>query len=245
MNLRACVGFVVLLLPSIAHGQIVSGRVTDQARGAVSRVAVTAVSDAPGEASRTVLTDPEGRYRFANLRPLIYRLAFSLSGGEPFAHRVVDLTRARSATVDIAVATGRPGRSAALRAPSGRSRPDSRSCLHDEEETSVEAARRDDALETLRLIDSVLSVPTRDRTWETLARSTAVAELRSAAGPKGDLARKVQWGSSEPLPGWGLAYVTSGGVVRYALTDLRDPCAFAYSSADPDLFPDARIVPQR
>ena len=32
MNGRWCICLVVLLLPSIAHAQIVSGRVTDQAR---------------------------------------------------------------------------------------------------------------------------------------------------------------------------------------------------------------------
>ena len=39
--------------------------------------------------------------------------------------------------------------------------------------------------------------------WQTLARSKAVADLKGAAGAVGELANKVLWGSSEPLPDGG------------------------------------------
>jgi hypothetical protein len=81
-------------------------------------------------------------------------------------------------------------------------------------------------------------------TWEALATSPAVNQLINTPGARGDLARQIQWGADEPLPGWGISYVTSRVDVRYALTDLRDPCAFTYSSMDPAVIPRTmRIVP--
>jgi hypothetical protein len=242
MSARLCVGVVVLLLPSIAHAQMVSGRVTDQASVDLRGVTVTASSDRPGEAPRTVVTDPTGRYRLVNLQPAVYTLTFSFAGFEPVTRRSLDLTRIRSATVDTVMRADRledQARPASLLGSSlPRTRREGRNCLHEDDETAAEAARRNDALGMMRLIDHVLTTPVRaEPPLEVWARLPAVADLRRAPGPAGELARKIQWGSSEPLRGWGLAYVTTGGSPRYALTDLTDPCAFAYSSADPEVLP--------
>jgi len=68
--------------------------------------------------------------------------------------------------------------------------------------------------------------------------------LKSAAGAAGELANKVQWGSSEPLPGWGLRYEADFVSVAFAMTDMRDPCWFTLSSKDPGVVPPyGRVVP--
>jgi hypothetical protein len=236
---------IALLVASAAQAQMVSGQVTDASRVSVPGVSVTATSGNPGEPARTAITDAAGRYRLVNLRADVYTLTFALPGVAPFNTRALDLTRVRSATVDAVLPD--PRRSGTLRGQFAPPRRSDRTCLHGEGEAPAEAGRRQAALETMRLIDYVLSTPPlpRDRSWEALSRSSVVAELRSTIGPAGDLARRIQWGSPEPLPGWGLAYVVSGAAVRYAMTDLTDRCAFTYSSADPDVIPRgrARIVP--
>jgi hypothetical protein len=124
-----------------------------------------------------------------------------------------------------------------------------RRCLHGGDESAAEAARREEALAAMRLIVGVVQQSARPQraypTWEALADSTLVSGLREMAGPAGELARKIQWGTSEPLPGWGIAYVAARVEVRFALTDLRDPCGFTLSSMDPRVVPQgpARIVP--
>lgn len=236
---------VVLLFAARAQAQMVSGQVTDASRVSVPGVSVTATSGNPGEPARTAITDSAGRYRLVNLRADVYTLTFALQGAAPFRTRTLDLTRVRNATVDMVLPD--PRRSGTLRGQFAPPQRSDRNCLHGEGESAAEAGRRNAALETMRLIDYVLSTPPlpRDRSWEAIARSPVIAELRSTIGPAGDLARRIQWGSPEPLPGWGLAYVVSGAAVRYALTDLTDPCSFAYSSSDPDVIPRgrARIVP--
>jgi hypothetical protein len=124
-----------------------------------------------------------------------------------------------------------------------------RACLHGADETPVEAGRRTEALAAMRMIEDVLSsfpgLRAQGPAWDELARSSGLERRRNMSGPVGDLARKIRWGASEPLPGWGIAYVPGRGSVRYALTDLRDPCGFTYSSEDPDVIPRnrGRLVP--
>ena len=128
--------------------------------------------------------------------------------------------------------------------------PQDRRCLHDANETEAERQRREEALAAMRMIDYVLTRPTTRPPvprWENLAKSPAVASLRGMTGPVGDLARRIAWGEPEPLPGWGISFIPFMGVppdVRFALTDLRDPCAFTYSSQDPNVLPRGyRILP--
>ena len=114
----------------------------------------------------------------------------------------------------------------------------SRVCLHDENETPAEGARRAEALAAMRMILYVVADRdwlNRYPRWEDLAASPPVVRLRANSGPAGELARKIAWGTPEPLPGWGIAYVASRYDVRFSLTDLRDPCGFTYSSVDPNV----------
>lgn len=115
------------------------------------------------------------------------------------------------------------------------------SCLHGNSETAVERQRREEALAAMRLIDGILWTPPILRQesprWEEVSESAAVTRLR-AQGHKGAL--RIRWGTGEPLPGWGLAWVTGRTGSRFALIDLHDPCAFTYSSANPDVLPRGR-----
>jgi len=52
------------------------------------------------------------------------------------------------------------------------------------------------------------------------------------AGPRGDLARKIQWGAEQPLPGWQIHYVAAQDGYAFSLTDLRDPCSLTFASND-------------
>ena len=127
-------------------------------------------------------------------------------------------------------------------------RPDGRTCLHGENESAAEAARRIEALAAMRLIDYVVEARaplTGFPEWEELSTSPVVASLQGGGGPGGALARKLAWGSPQPLPGWGIAYVATRTDVRFSLTDLRDPCGFTYTSMDPEVITRRRmrIVP--
>jgi hypothetical protein len=110
-----------------------------------------------------------------------------------------------------------------------------RRCLHGDNESAAERERREDALAAMRMIDRVVSTFGGARasspSWEEVAASSAVRRLRAQGG----LADRIRWGTAEPLPGWGIAWVTSRTKSRFALTDMRDACGFTYSSEDPDV----------
>jgi hypothetical protein len=109
-------------------------------------------------------------------------------------------------------------------------------CLHSGVETPDEARRREEGLAAARLINSMTAgnvrLPNQPRyqTWEQLAGSQQVGTLRGMGGPLGDLARKIQWGGDEPLPGWRIHHVISATGFAISLLDTRDPCGFTYYS---------------
>jgi hypothetical protein len=97
--------------------------------------------------------------------------------------------------------------------------------------------RREEALAAARMINNAMvrsgglpNQPGRYPSWEEMAASPAVATLRGMGGPMGELARKIQWASSEPLPGWRIHHVTGEEAYAFSLIDTRDPCGFTYSS---------------
>ncbi len=110
-------------------------------------------------------------------------------------------------------------------------------CLHEGYETAAERQRRDDALAMLRLTARLVGMsrgfPIFNQdlpgypSWEELA--AAGARLgRMDGGPMGRMARKVQWGSAEPLPGWRAHYVADRSGYALSLTDSRDKCGWTY-----------------
>ena len=112
-------------------------------------------------------------------------------------------------------------------------------CLHGGDESPAEAERREEALAAVRVITQVLSRPSFARTpypsWEELADSQAVLRLRGLRGRDGDLARRMQWGAGEPLPGWTIHYLATAAGYSVSLTDSRDGCAFTYHTNETGL----------
>ena len=116
-------------------------------------------------------------------------------------------------------------------------------CLHGENETQVQRQRRQDATDAADLINRILDRQRRDAaypTWEMLAQLPAVASLRGMAGARGDLARRMQWGTDRPLPGWRIHYVAAQDAYAFSLTDIRDPCQLTFASNDTGLIIEGR-----
>jgi len=108
-------------------------------------------------------------------------------------------------------------------------------CLHGENETDVQLQRRTEALDAADLINRLIDRRPRGSaypTWEALGKSQMVNSYRGMAGKRGDLVRKIDWGTDQPLPGWRIHYVAAGDGYAFSLSDLRDPCEFAFASND-------------
>jgi hypothetical protein len=115
-----------------------------------------------------------------------------------------------------------------------------RTCLHLSNEAPAETERREEALESVRLIDRALQMrPPFSRgpfpSWQELAMSPAVMRLRAIPGRQGEIARAIRWGSEEPLPGWGIHYIAAPNGYAFSLTDSRDACKFTFYANDEGL----------
>jgi hypothetical protein len=122
-------------------------------------------------------------------------------------------------------------------------------CLHGNAETAVEKERRTEALAAMRMIDHVLGQGISLRPpliWERMAGHPGVGDLKRMDGRVGELAHKIAWGESEPLPGWRITWaqapptLQNPAAILFALTDSRDTCRFRYSSNDPDVIQTGR-----
>lgn len=246
MTIRAALWLSLILLsvPAIAQGTI-AGTATDTSGqflpGVQVELSIAGIGAGP---ARIAVTDGTGRYEFRDVPPGTYSVRFTLPGFNTVRRRGVQMTGGARMTVDEALSPFfEPFQQLPRPAPPFDIDPDRR-CLHGTRETVAERRRRDDALAAMRLIDGVLqSFPAGRREsprWEEVAESTAVQRLRSQGN---DLAIRIRWGTNEPLPGWGMAWVTSQTRSRFALIDLRDPCAFTYSSEDPEVLQSYRVVP--
>jgi len=133
-------------------------------------------------------------------------------------------------------------------------------CLHGENETRVQQQRRHDAIDSADLINRVLERSHRGGVaypgWDDLAKSRALEVYRqmprTVPGGLGDLARKIEWGTEQPLPGWQIHYVAAQEAYAFSLTDLRDPCQLTIASNDTRLITEgpradfrgqARVIP--
>lgn len=243
---------LIAVTPGLLYAQgRISGQVTDRDGRPLPGVVISAEPDITPPRTASAVTDTAGRYVLANLADGVYAVRFTLPGFQTDLRSGVTVSAAGpAATVDSTLQVASPAEgiqspSVPPRAPGQRQA----ACLHGNNETAVEAARRSEALAAMRLIYQVLEslmqrpfVPL--PAWDSLGDAAQVAVLRRRPDALGDLARKIQWGASEPLPGWGIAYVARGAEIRFALIDLRDPCGFSYSSTDPDVIPRVgRIVP--
>jgi hypothetical protein len=122
-------------------------------------------------------------------------------------------------------------------------------CLHGETETDLQAQRRLEALDAADVIIGIIDRRPRGTgypsSWEAVGELPGVAAYRGIAGARGDLVRKIQWGSDEPLPGWRVHYVGAPGGYAFSLTDIRDPCQLTFASNDTGVVVEGRPADRR
>lgn len=98
-----------LLLSLVAVSPVLAaeldGRVADASGGVLTSATVTLLNVASGEQS-VVVTDPSGRFRFANLPVGIYRVAASFTGFSESSRTVVLDSSAAAVTVDFGLEVG-------------------------------------------------------------------------------------------------------------------------------------------
>jgi hypothetical protein len=98
---------VTVTLPtSVAAQSAFSGVVTDAERGVITAVTVEASSSALIEKQRVATTDNRGRYTIVDLRPGVYRLAFSLAGFGTYVRDNIELPSNFTATVNAVLQIG-------------------------------------------------------------------------------------------------------------------------------------------
>src|SRR5258706_5936235 len=101
--LTAC----LLFLPTAAHAQSAFSGVVRDASGAVlPGVSVEASSPVLIEKSRSVVTNGEGRYTIVDLRPGVYRIAFTLTGFSTVVRENVDLPGNTTVPINIDLKVG-------------------------------------------------------------------------------------------------------------------------------------------
>ena len=101
----------------------------------------------------------------------------------------------------------------------------------------IPEARRTEAISLARLVNAVIANERRPRAdrypaWEELGNLPGVIARRGMSGPMGDLTRRVQWGSDEPLPGWRMHYVSGAHGYAFSLTDIMGGCGYTIMSDD-------------
>jgi hypothetical protein len=97
---------VFMLTCGAAAAQTISGVVTDTSGAVLPGVTIEARSAAQNQATRTVVTDDAGRYRFGNLQPGTYAVTFTLQGFNTATRPGIALTSDFNATVDIQLEIG-------------------------------------------------------------------------------------------------------------------------------------------
>jgi hypothetical protein len=98
---------VSLLFPSAAFAQgTIAGLVTDTTGAILPGATVEASSPALIEGTRSTVTDGQGRYQIADLRPGTYRISFGLTGFRTVVREGIELTAGFTATINIQMAVG-------------------------------------------------------------------------------------------------------------------------------------------
>jgi hypothetical protein len=233
-RLFAALFLLALVAPVDAQQAELSGFLKDVNDRALPGVRVELVREGTSTRRETV-TDRQGRFTIARLEPGVHSVSFDLPGFEPVRRSNIAVGAGAAIHLgEVLLRVGALRESIAMPAPLLPRRDMRAECLHGRDETEAERQRRAEAFAAVRLIAGLLErvpvSPLGYPDWQTLARSKAVMDLRSGTGAAAELARKIQWGDAEPLPGWTLTYVRSQFRVRFALSDSRDPCGFSYDS---------------
>jgi hypothetical protein len=101
------VGFVWLLLPSMAYAQAaITGVVRDDSGAVLPGVTVEAASPALIEKVRSVVTDATGQFRIVDLRPGVYTVVFELPGFSAVRREGIELSGNFVATVNADLKVG-------------------------------------------------------------------------------------------------------------------------------------------
>src|SRR5687768_13650418 len=96
-----------LLLSSAAYAQsAIVGAVKDSSGAAMPGVTVEAASDVLIEKVKSAVTDGDGNYRIADLRPGTYTLTFSLTGFKTFRRDALQLPSEFTATLNAELGVG-------------------------------------------------------------------------------------------------------------------------------------------
>ena len=108
LRLGILLGFAcILLLPAAASAQsAIVGLLTDDSGGVLPGVSVEASSPVMIEGSKTTVTDNQGRYRFVEMRPGLYKITFSLTGFNTVVRDGVNLPSNFTATVNAEMKVG-------------------------------------------------------------------------------------------------------------------------------------------
>ena len=100
---------IALLLPGVAFGQSdssIAGQVADATGGILPGVTVEAASPALIEGSRVAVTDGQGQYNIAGLRPGTYTVTFTLPGFSTMVRDGIELVVNFTANVDAELTVG-------------------------------------------------------------------------------------------------------------------------------------------
>jgi carboxypeptidase family protein len=108
LRLGILLGFAcILLLPAAASAQsAIVGLLTDDSGGVLPGVTVAASSPVMIEGSKTTVTDGQGRYRFVEMRPGVYKITFALTGFGTVVRDGVNLPSNFTATVNAEMRVG-------------------------------------------------------------------------------------------------------------------------------------------
>jgi hypothetical protein len=93
----------IAVWPAIATAQTdgrFTGSVLDQSGASVPGATVTVKNERTGE-ERTSVTNPQGRYLFANLRPSVYTIRAELQGFAPIEYTTMQLSAAQEFALDL------------------------------------------------------------------------------------------------------------------------------------------------
>jgi Carboxypeptidase regulatory-like domain len=102
------VGLVaIVLMPAVTLAQSgIAGIVRDTTAAVLPGVTVEASSPVLLEKTRTAVTDEQGRYHIVDLRPGVYRVAFTLTGFNAFTREGIELTANFTANVNADLRVG-------------------------------------------------------------------------------------------------------------------------------------------